>query len=28
MIPMSELRILLPQAKVNPAQEAAHEAGD
>jgi len=28
MIPMSELRILLPQAKVKHLPEAAHEAGD
>jgi Ni/Fe-hydrogenase subunit HybB-like protein len=28
MIPMSELRILLPQAKIHPKDEPLHEAGD
>jgi molybdopterin-containing oxidoreductase family membrane subunit len=28
MIPMSELRILLPQAKIRPETDAVHEAGD
>jgi len=28
MIPMSEIRMMLPQAKVNPESEAVHEAGD
>jgi hypothetical protein len=28
MIPMSELRILLPQAKIRPEGEAVHEGGD
>ena len=28
MIPMSELRILLPQAKIRPETEPLHEAGD
>jgi molybdopterin-containing oxidoreductase family membrane subunit len=28
MIPMSELRILLPQAKIRPEADAVHEAGD
>jgi hypothetical protein len=28
MIPMSELRILLPQAKIRPEEQPLHEAGD
>jgi Ni/Fe-hydrogenase subunit HybB-like protein len=28
MIPMSEIRMMLPQAKVKPEAEAVHEAGD
>ncbi len=28
MIPMSEIRMMLPQAKVKPESEAVHEAGD
>jgi molybdopterin-containing oxidoreductase family membrane subunit len=28
MIPMSEIRMMLPQAKVRPESEAVHEAGD
>lgn len=28
MIPMSEIRMMLPQAKVEPESEAVHEAGD
>jgi len=28
MIPMSEIRMMLPQAKVEPEAEAVHEAGD
>jgi molybdopterin-containing oxidoreductase family membrane subunit len=28
MIPMSEIRMMLPQAKVRPEAEAVHEAGD
>jgi len=28
MIPMSEIRLMLPQAKIKPEAEAVHEAGD
>ncbi len=28
MIPMSEIRMMLPQAKIEPESEAVHEAGD